>query len=202
MRKCIMVVRIHSFFCKLSYLWEFPTGVGNIRSAVWARCPAWQTQWRLQPRRIRRRSSWTPSSSHYLVVILVTTVFHSFSLFFQWIVGQNSSQNVPIIRPIILNRSQPPPTSPDPSCIEFWSPRIFKKQMQKTISKKNHVNHYKINFLAYLKVWDHSQIVDLILLIWVVSTRAPETHWAPHWWQNNVRKRRWPGIFSGNHGFG
>ena len=35
-------------------------------------------------------------------------------------------------------------------------------------------------FLAYLKVWDHSKIVDLIFLIWMVSTRASETSKTPH----------------------
>ena len=40
-----------------TYLWEFPTGAGNIRSAVWARCPACQTRGRLRP--LRRRSPWT-----------------------------------------------------------------------------------------------------------------------------------------------
>ena len=30
---------------------------------------------------------------------------------------------------------------------------------------KMYVNHSKINLLAYLKVWDHSKIVDLAFLI-------------------------------------
>ena len=38
----------------------------------------------------------------------------------------------------------------------------------------------KINFLAYLKVWDHSKIQDLIFLIWMVSTRASESSKTPH----------------------
>ena len=51
------------------------------------------------------------------------------------------------------------------------------------IAKKNkqkHVNYYKINFLAYLKVWDHSNIVDLVFLI-RTKISAPENSWAPHW---------------------
>ena len=83
-----------------------------------------------------------------------------------------------------------------------FDPQSISKKKQKRILKKNIYIITKINFLAYLKVWDHSQIVDLIFLIWVVSTRAPETHWAPHWRQNNVPKKRWPRIFSDNHGFG
>ena len=43
-----------------------------------------------------------------------------------------------------------------------------------------HINHYKNNFLAYLKVWDHSKIQDLIFLIWMVSTRASESSKTPH----------------------
>ena len=38
----------------------------------------------------------------------------------------------------------------------------------------------KINFLAYLKPWDHSKIVDLELLIWPVSLRAHQTSKTPH----------------------
>ena len=39
------------------------------------------------------------------------------------------------------------------------------------------------------RLWDHSQIVDLIFLIWMVSTRASESSKTPHSWQNNVPKR-------------
>ena len=39
------------------------------------------------------------------------------------------------------------------------------------------------------RLWNHSQIVDLIFLIWMVSTRASESSKARHSWQNNVPKR-------------
>ena len=51
---------------------------------------------------------------------------------------------------------------------------------------------YFLFFLLFLepwRLWDHSQIVDLIFLIWMVSTRASETSKTPHSWQNNVPKR-------------
>ena len=41
-------------------------------------------------------------------------------------------------------------------------------------------------FLELRRLWDHSQIVDLIFLIRTVSTRAHETSKTPHSWQNNV----------------
>ena len=63
---------------------------------------------------------------------------HWFSLIFQWILSQKPSQNVPTIRPIILNQSQPPPTSPDPICIEISSPKKIPKNMQNEISKKSY----------------------------------------------------------------
>ena len=44
-------------------------------------------------------------------------------------------------------------------------------------------------FLELWRLWDHSQIVDLIFLIWMVSTRASESSKTPHSWQNNVPKR-------------
>ena len=40
--------------------------------------------------------------------------FLVFSSFFVGILGQNHSQNVRTTRPVILNRSQPPPTTPIP----------------------------------------------------------------------------------------
>ena len=44
-----------------------------------------------------------------------------------------------------------------------------------------YVNHKQINYLfAYLKVWDHSKIIDLEFLILVVSRRASETSKTPH----------------------
>ena len=84
---------------------------------------------------------------------------------------------------------EPVSASPDlsrPNLHWVLIPNKFQKQMQKQISKKTCKSLKKST--AYLKVWDHSQSVDLIFLIRIVSTRAPETHWAPHWWQNNVPK--------------
>ena len=43
-------------------------------------------------------------------------------------------------------------------------------------------------FVELRRLWDHSQIVDLIFLIRMVSTRASETSKTPHSWQNNVPK--------------
>ena len=37
-----------------------------------------------------------------------------FFIIFLGILGQNHSQNVRTTRPVILNRSQPPPTTPNP----------------------------------------------------------------------------------------
>ena len=51
-----------------------------------------------------------------------------FSSFFQGIVGQNPFQNLRRSRPIILNRSQPPPTLPDPFYIDFIFFSIFLKK--------------------------------------------------------------------------
>ena len=44
-------------------------------------------------------------------------------------------------------------------------------------------------FLELWRLWDHSQIVDLIFLNRMVSTRASESSKTPHSWQNNVPKR-------------
>ena len=41
-------------------------------------------------------------------------------------------------------------------------------------------------FLELRRLWDHSQIVDLIFLNRMVSTRASESSKTPHSWQNNV----------------
>ena len=51
-----------------------------------------------------------------------------------------------------------------------------------------YITHYflKKYFLAYLKPWDHSKIVNLELLIRPVSLRAHQTSKTPHSWQNNV----------------
>ena len=35
-------------------------------------------------------------------------------------------------------------------------------------------------FFELRRLWDHSQIVDLIFMIWMVSTRASETSKTPH----------------------
>ena len=45
------------------------------------------------------------------------------------------------------------------------------------------------SFFELRRLWDHSQIVDLIFLIRMVSTRASESSKTPHSWQNNVPKR-------------
>ena len=53
-----------------------------------------------------------------------------FSLFFHRFVGQNPFQNLRKTRPIILNRSQPPSTIPNPLYIDFTSLNVFcKKKM-------------------------------------------------------------------------
>ena len=54
---------------------------------------------------------------------------------------------------------------------------VSAKQMQ---TKPNHENHYEINFLAYLKLWDHSKILDLDFLILPLSTRAHQSFKTPH----------------------
>ena len=41
-------------------------------------------------------------------------------------------------------------------------------------------------FFAYLKLRDHSKIVDLVFLILTKKFSAPETSKTPHSWQNNV----------------
>ena len=41
-------------------------------------------------------------------------------------------------------------------------------------------------FLELRRLWDHSQIVDLIFLIRMVSTRGSETPKTSHSWQNNI----------------
>ena len=64
----------------------------------------------------------------FLVFSSCFEVFRIFSLFFQGIVGQNPFQNLRKTRPIILNRSQPPPTLPDPFYIIFTF-LIFKKNV-------------------------------------------------------------------------
>ena len=51
-----------------------------------------------------------------------------FSLFFQRIFGQNQSEDLQKTRPIILNRSQPPPTLPDPFYIDFIFFNFFRKK--------------------------------------------------------------------------
>ena len=40
---------------RVDYLWDIPTGVGDIRSTVWALRRAFRRRWR-PPRRRRRRS--------------------------------------------------------------------------------------------------------------------------------------------------
>ena len=44
-------------------------------------------------------------------------------------------------------------------------------------------------FFELRRLWDHSQIVDLIFPLKPVSSRASETSKTPHSWQNNVPKR-------------
>ena len=39
-------------------------------------------------------------------------------------------------------------------------------------NKENHANHQKFNSLAYLKVWDHSKVVDLVFLILTKTNRS------------------------------
>ena len=112
---------------------------------------------------------------------------HSFSIYFPWIVGQNQSQNLRKTRPIILNRSQPPSTTPSLFYIDFTSLIFF----WKSIFFTSCFEVFPIFSLFYelRRLWDHSQIVDLIFLIRMVSTRAHEPSKTPHSWQNNVPKR-------------
>ena len=115
-----------------------------------------------------------------------------FSLFFQGIFGQNPFQNLRKTRPIILNRSQPPSTIPNPLYIDFTS-LIFFEQKRFHFLKLFEVFPIFPLFLELRRLWDHSQIVDLIFLIWMVSTRASESSKTPHSWQNNVPI---PSVFS------
>ena len=111
-----------------------------------------------------------------------------FSLFFQGFVGQNPFQNLRKTRPIILNRSQPPSTIPNPLYIDFTSLIFFCKKKFIVWSNVAAFLIFSL-FLELRRLWDHSQIVDLIFLIWMVSTRASESSKTPHSWQNNVPKR-------------
>ena len=106
-------------------------------------------------------------------------VFHRF---FQGIVGQNPFQNLRKTRPIILNRSQPPPTLPDPFYIDFIFFNFF---LQKKCLLFYVFPIFSL-FVQLRRLQDQSQIVDLIFLIWMVSTRASESSKTPHSWQNNV----------------
>ena len=108
-----------------------------------------------------------------------------FSSFFQWNFGQNPFQNLRKTRPIILNRSQPPSTTPSPFYIDFTSLIFFWKQ-HVIFSKFFELFPICSLFSELWRLWDHSQIVDLIFLIWMVSTRASESSKTPHSWQNNV----------------
>ena len=111
-----------------------------------------------------------------------------FPLFFPWMFGQKPSQNVPTIRPIILHRSKPPSTTPDPFYIGF----TFLISCGK---KKVHfwcmfeVFPIFSWFVELRRLWDQSQIVDLIFAVRTVASRASETSKVPHSWQNNVPKR-------------
>ena len=106
-----------------------------------------------------------------------------FSSFFQGIVGQNPFQNLRKTRPIILNRSQPPPTLPDPFYIDFIFFNLF-------LQKKSLFFYVFPIFSLYFqlrRLQDQSQIVDLIFPLKPVSSRASETPKVPHSWQNNVQ---------------
>ena len=50
--------------------------------------------------------------------------------------------------------------------------------------------YQKVNLFAYLKAWDHSETVELELLIRLVSLSAHQTSKPPHSWQNNVPKSK------------
>ena len=90
--------------------------------------------------------------------------------------GQNPFQNLRKTRPIILNRSQPPPTLPDPFYIDFIFSIFF--------LKKRCLCFYVFPiFSLFVQLWrlqDQSQIVDLIFPLKPVSSRASETPKVPH----------------------
>ena len=109
-----------------------------------------------------------------------------FWLFRQWIFGQNPFQNLRKTRPIILNRSQPPPTLPDPFYIDF----IFFNFFRKSNARFFFFFYVFPIFSSFFQLWrlqDQSQIVDLIFPLKPVSSRASETPKVPHSWQNNVQ---------------
>ena len=116
-------------------------------------------------------------------------------MFFQWFVGQNPFQDLRKTRPIILNRSQPPSTIPKPfyidftSLIFFWNMNVFFEKICSIFWSIFKVFPIFSLFLELWRLWDHSQIVDLIFLNRMVSTRASESSKTPHSWQNNVPKR-------------
>ena len=99
-----------------------------------------------------------------------------FIVFVQGIVGQNPFQNLRKTRPIILNRSQPPPTLPDPFYIDFIFCNFFLK-------KKCLFFYVFPIFSLFVQLWrlqDQSQIVDLIFPLKPVSSKASETPKVPH----------------------
>ena len=61
---------------------------------------------------------------------------------------------------------------------------IHDKTMYQNVPK--HLLKFFLKYFLFLlfpepwRLWDHSQIVDLVFLIWMVSTRASETSKTPH----------------------
>ena len=111
-----------------------------------------------------------------------------FSLFFQWIVGQNPPQDLRGPQLIILTKYGRISTTPDPFCNDFTFLIFF-------CNKKLFIfwSIFKVFlicscFVELRKLRDQSQIVDLVFAVRTVASRASETSKISKWWQNKIPK--------------
>ena len=113
------------------------------------------------------------------------TYFHCF--FMEFLVKTHSKTSGKPVRSFWTGLSLPRPfPSHFTSILHLWF--FFEKKKSFIFWTSFEVFPIFSLFLELRRLWDHSQIVDLIFLIRMVSTRASESSKTPHSWQNNVPK--------------
>ena len=135
------------------------------------------------------------------------SVFSVFSLFFQWMFGQNRSQDLRGPQLIILTKYGRISTTPDPFCNDFTFLIFFFKKKSLLFSsiflsisyflmffwKKKMLLFWSISYFSWFvelqRLRDPSQLVDLAESFPVVASRASETSKISKWCKNNVPKR-------------
>ena len=139
------------------------------------------------PRRRRRRRPRTPNTEK----IMKNHVFHCF--FKDLLVKTHSKTSGKPVRSFWTGLSLPRPfPSHFTSILHLWfflKHECFFEKICSIFWSIFKVFPIFSLFLELWRLWDHSQIVDLIFLNRMVSMRASESSKTPHSWQNNVPKR-------------